>query len=145
MNALRPAWKPTSKRATPYWRPLTTPAAPASAEPMRNVSAIVRLMFTPIRAAASRSAAVERIARPSRVRPMNIWSAIMSPTATPMMNRFRTGMVAPPTSITQVSGKIFGEFVWDGPYTSWTRFCRMNDTPIAVISGASRGALRSGL
>ncbi len=32
-----------------------------------------------------------------------------------MMKMLSTGMVALPTSITQVSGKIFGEFVWNGP------------------------------
>ena len=30
------------------------------------------------------------------------------------------------------------------PYQSETTFCRMNDIPIAVISGASFGALRNG-
>ena len=115
VNALRPAWKPSSKRATPYWRPLTTPAAPASAEPIRNVIAIVRLMFTPIRAAASRSAAVARIERPRRVRPMNSCRATIRTIATAMMNRLRTGIFAPAISTNQVSGKIFGEFVWNGP------------------------------
>jgi hypothetical protein len=124
---------------------LTTPAAPASADPIRKVIAMVRLMLTPISAAASRSAAVERIARPSRVRPMNSCSENMSTTATLMMKMLSTGMLALPTWITQLSGKILGELVWKGPYTSCTRFCRMNDTPMAVISGARRGAFRSGL
>ena len=30
------------------------------------------------------------------------------------------------------------------PSQIWTTFWRMNETPIAVISGASRGAFRSG-
>ena len=31
-----------------------------------------------------------------------------------------------------------------GPFQSRPMFCRMNDTPMAVISGASFGASRSG-
>ena len=34
-----------------------------------------------------------------------------------------------------------GKVAWD---QIWTTFWRMNETPIAVISGASRGACRSG-
>ena len=81
MNALRPAWKPMLNTVMPKYRPWTTPAAPASAEPMKNVRAIVRLMFTPISWAASRSIAVERIARPVLVRGMNSCSAIIRASA----------------------------------------------------------------
>ena len=84
-------------------------------------------------------------ARPSRVRPMNTCSEIIKATATAMMNRLSTGMSTLPIEITQVSGKIFGEFVWNGPYRSITMFWRMNETPMAVIRGARRGAFRSGL
>ena len=77
--------------------------------------AIVRLMLTPMRDAASRSAAVARIARPSRVRPMNSCSAVIMPMATTKMKMLRTGTVASPTWMVQVSGKILGEFVWYGP------------------------------
>ena len=52
----------------PKYRPWTTPAAPASAEPMKKVSAIVRLMSTPISWAASRSCAVDAH-RPPDARP----------------------------------------------------------------------------
>ena len=44
-----------------------TPAAPASAEPMKNVDAITRSTSMPIIAAASRSYEVARIALPMRV------------------------------------------------------------------------------
>ena len=44
------------------------PAAPASAEPMKNVAAITRLTSIPIISAAWRSNDVARIARPSCVR-----------------------------------------------------------------------------
>ena len=47
--------------------PTITPAAPASAEPMKKVETITRSTSIPIIAAASRSKAVARIALPSRV------------------------------------------------------------------------------
>ena len=47
-----------------YARQLKTPAAPASAEPMKNVTTITRSTSMPIIAAASRSNAVARIAFP---------------------------------------------------------------------------------
>ena len=71
VNALRPALKPRSKRTNPKYWPWNTPAAPASAPPIRNVIAIVWLRSTPISWAACWSWAVARIARPSRVRPTN--------------------------------------------------------------------------
>ena len=54
---------------------------------MKNVIAIVRLMSTPMSWAASRSIAVERIARPMRVRLTNSCSAIIRTSATTIMNR----------------------------------------------------------
>ncbi len=56
----------------------------------------------------------------------------------------RTEIDAPPTGICQLSGKICGADRSPVPARIWATFCRMNDMPIAVISGASRGALRSG-
>src|SRR5919201_578416 len=50
-----------------YAMPLKTPAAPASAEPMKNVATITRSTSMPIIAAASRSNEVARIALPSCV------------------------------------------------------------------------------
>ncbi len=48
--------------------PWISPAAPASAPPMKNVSMIVRSTLIPIACAVSRSCAVARIALPQRVR-----------------------------------------------------------------------------
>ena len=72
-----------------------TPAEPASAEAMKKVIAIVWLMSTPISSAASRSWAVERIARPSRVRPTNSCSAIISATAMTIMKMLIAPMLPP--------------------------------------------------
>ena len=58
-----------------------TPAAPASAEPMKNVPAITRSMSIPIIAAASRSNETARIARPSCVQRTSTMRAIIRPTA----------------------------------------------------------------
>ena len=55
-----------------------TPAAPASAEPMKNVTTMTRSTSIPIIAAASRSKAVARIALPSRVRATSSVSATIS-------------------------------------------------------------------
>ena len=77
---------------------------------MKNVIAIVRLMLTPISAAASRSAAVERIARPVRVRDTNSWSATIMISAVAMMNRLRTGIFAPPIVTKMSVGKIWGSW-----------------------------------
>ncbi len=53
-------------------------------------------------------------------------------------------MLAPRISNRASNGKTWGNDLGDGPYQIWTRFWRMNDTPMAVISGASRGAFRNG-
>ena len=55
-----------------------------------------------------------------------------------------TEIDAPPNGICQSSGKICGAARSPEPTRTSATFWRMNDTPIAVISGASRGALRSG-
>ena len=111
---------------------------------MKKVRAIVRLMSTPISWAASRSWAVERIARPSRVRLTNSWSAIISPTDTEITKMLTTPMLTVPIWILAVGGITCGVLMGDGPNRIWMTFWRMNETPIAVISGASLGALRSG-
>ena len=56
----------------------------------------------------------------------------------------RTETLAPPNGICHDSGKICGAARSPEPARVRATFCRMNDTPIAVISGASRGAWRSG-
>ena len=56
----------------------------------------------------------------------------------------RTEIEAPPNGICQSSGKICGADRSPEPASVRATFWRMNDTPMAVISGARRGALRSG-
>ena len=65
MNAYRPATNPMYGHTCWYASPLKTPAAPASAEPMKNVATITRSTSMPIIAAASRSNDVARMALPS--------------------------------------------------------------------------------
>ena len=79
----------------PKYRSWTTPAAPASADPSRKVMAIVRLMSTPISAAASRSEAVERIARPVLVRDTKSWRPIISTTAMTITKMLIQPMLTP--------------------------------------------------
>jgi len=50
---------------------------------------------------------------------------------------------APPTAMVRV-GRICGKERYSLPQIIIARFCSSIDTPIAVISGASLGALRSG-
>ena len=76
--------------------------------------AIVLLMLTPISWAASRSCAVDRIARPSLVRDTNSCRAIISTTAITTMKTFSTGMLAPRSSKCQATGKICGLGCGDG-------------------------------
>ena len=78
MKANSPAWKPMYGQICWYAIPLKTPAAPASAEPMKNVTTITRSTSMPIIAAASRSNEVARIALPVCVRCTNSVSTIIS-------------------------------------------------------------------
>ena len=71
---------------------------------MKKVIAIVRLMSTPISWAASRSIAVERIARPIRVRLTKSWRATMSDTDTTMAKMLTTPTLTPATSTRAVGG-----------------------------------------
>src|ERR671935_260096 len=50
----------------------------------------------------------------------------------------------PPISNTTPVGRMLGRETGAGPSRLSPTSCRMNDIPIAVISGASRGALRKG-
>ncbi len=143
VNAFRPAKNPRLNWMLPKYRPWITPAAPARAAAMKNVIAIVWLMSTPMSSAASRSWAVERIARPSRVRPTNTCRATISNSATTSMKMFRRPML-PPAMSSFTLGKIWGTLIGEDENSAWMMFCRMNETPIAVISGASLGAWRRG-
>ena len=68
VNALSPARKPIVLEIVLNSSPDMTPATPAITEPMKNVSAIVRLTLMPSISAASRSEATARIDLPSVVR-----------------------------------------------------------------------------
>ena len=103
----------------------------------------MELMFTPRICAASRSMAVERIARPSRVRPMNSSSATIRISASTITNRLMSRIVSGPISIAGL-GMTCGDVTSELLIPTNTRFWRMKLTPIAVIRGASRGALRNG-
>ena len=61
-----------------------------------------------------------------------------------MMKTLTYDTDAPRKSKRQPRSKILGVVLGDEPKTTWIMFCRMNDTPIAVSNGASRGAFRSG-
>ena len=56
----------------------------------------------------------------------------------------RTEIEAPPTGICHDSGKTWGAPRSPEPTMTSAAFWRMNDTPTAVISGASRDACRNG-
>ena len=123
------------------------PAAPASRPPSRNVSEIVVSTLMPISRAASGSCAVARIALPRRLRVMNGVSRKTSGTVTATAS----------TSPRWIGDAADGEerrcdwWIRSGdrlpasePSHRRPTFCRMNEKPTAVISGASFGALRSG-
>ena len=110
---------------------------------MKNVSAIVLLMFTPMSWAASRSMAVERIARPRVVRATNADRASISTSERTITNRLRSLITIGPI----VSGsfdRTWGTVTIELLMVTKMMFWRMKLTPMAVISGARRGALRSG-
>ena len=65
-------------------------------------------------------------------------------TVTMTMKTLSHGMLAPNSSKRHSNGKIWGVDCGDAPQMIWTMFWRMNETPMAVIRGASRGAFRSG-
>ena len=103
---------------------------------------IVRLTLIPIIAAASRSCAVARIAFPCRVRCTSHMSAKSTGTVNRMtMNLFHV-YGTPPMVNTVPVGRMSGTEVGRAPFQISPMFWRMNDIPIAVIRGASRGALR---
>ena len=147
VNELRPNRKPRFQTVTLLYRIWTTPAAPASAPPMRNVIAIVRLTSTPIRPAVSGSCAVARIARPWRVLATNQVRTNSSGIVTRPTKTCDTVIVTlliPKNDSRFVVGKMFSIVRWLDPAKMRPTFWRTKLIPIAVISGASLGAWRSG-
>src|SRR6266545_4861112 len=96
----------------------------------------------PIIAAASWSCAVARIALPWRVRCTSQTSRIKTGITESATIKLDQRYLLPPISKTTPVGRMLGTDTGAGPSrlspTSW----RMNDIPIAVISGARRGAVR---
>ena len=76
---------------------------------------IVLLMSTPIRAEASRSIAVVRIALPVRVRAMKSWSTAIRISAAATTKRFKIGTRLSPTMNDQLIGMIWGTLTIVGP------------------------------
>ena len=119
------------------------PPAPARTAPMKNVAEIVRLMSMPISCAASRSWAVARIALPSLVRLMKTASRATS-TAEVTMTKMSLKPKNTPATVVVQGGRMFGKWTVAGPFQRNITPSRKNDMPMAVMSGARRGALRSG-
>ena len=105
---------------------------------------IVRLMLTPISDDASRSIEVVRIARPVRVREMKSCRATIKITELAITKRFKRGTRDPETWIDHSIGTSWGTVTMVGPKKNWMTFCKIKLTPMAVMSGASFGARRSG-
>ena len=105
-------------------------------------------VLMPISRAAIGFCAVARIAFPSRVYFTNSVRAIMSGTVTPITSSVsstvnRTGASSAPIRL--ASGSSLGKFTSCGPPQNRPAFMKMKLTPMADTSGASLGALRSGL
>ena len=114
--------------------------------PSRKVIEIVVLTLMPISRAASGSCAVARIALPRRLRLMNVVSRKTSGIVTAAASTSPLLITTPPTVMRSLDWLIrSGTEDWEEPSQRMPTFCRMKDIPIAVISGASLGALRSGL
>ena len=100
----------------------------------------------PMRRAASGSCAVARIALPRRDLPMKVVITISSGNVTPIESTSAFSIVTPKI-VTIVCCALMrsGMPTCEPPFHNSPTFCRMNEKPTAVISGASFGALRSGL
>ena len=143
VKALRPGRKPIVCCTVPRFAAYITPASAASTAPITNVKEITWSGFTPISAAAFGFSAVARMARPMRV----LFTRNISPTSvTTVSTRIRICtvlMTAPPMLYSLASSRIGNGFGL-GFQMIMASVCSSSDTPIAVISGARRGALRSG-
>src|SRR5674476_1368904 len=106
-----------------------------------NVKAMIRSMSMPIRPATCGFCEVARMAMPSLVRyTISVNPPIIS-TEVRMMAICTPVMMAPPIS-KLTSGMICGNASGLRLQTSNATCCRMMEMPMAVISGASRGAPR---
>ncbi len=76
-----------------------------------------------------------------RLRNEELQATIM--TIASAMTSDRLALIETPPRSTVGLGMKSGNGIGEGPFQSCITFSRMNDMPMAVISGASRGALRS--
>ncbi len=120
-----------------------TPASAASDAPIANVIAITKFGFTPISPATRGFSAVARIARPSRVRFTSNMRPIITAADKPITIILVKVTVASP-KVSGRSGISCGNVMYVRPQTSIATVWITIDTPMAVMSGARRGALRSG-
>ena len=144
VNAVIPGTNPIVGRTDENVSPQSTPAIPASTPPITNVITIVRSTSIPMSAAISRSSETARIDRPVRLRATNSDSATTLMTPMPIVSSCVFSIVAPKISTVPsiAVGTKYPRF-W-GPKNPWNEFWRNREAPIAVISGTSRGAFRSG-
>ena len=111
---------------------------------MKNVAEMVRLMLMPQSSAAVRSWAVERIALPNRVRRTNSPSANIRNSAIPTTKMSVHATLTPPTvKAVPVIQSAWLVATLSGPSITSMMPSMRNETPIAVMSGASRGESRS--
>ncbi len=110
---------------------------------MAKVRTIVASTLMPISAAVSRSSETARMARPVRVRLMRYQSPIISAMALKITMSWvaRNGM--PATSKVPSRIATLGYERTPLPYSPRKAYCRNSEAPMAVMSGTSRGALRS--
>ena len=144
VKAAIPSRKPIEKFTDSNVIENSTAATPASRPPIANVIVTTRSTLIPMRLAISLSAATARIDFPVRVRAMNserIATATITVTMTTTWIRStsRPRIVQVPF---RTSGTPNPRFC--APKNPRAVFWRNSEAPIAVMSGTSRGALRSG-
>ncbi len=120
------------------------PAAPASTPPMAKVMTMTRSTLMPIMAATSLFSLTARMARPVRVRSTKRNSATMRATAATVTTALPTGTLTPKMLYEPWKTEKVGYACTPAPYRPRKVYCRKRDAPMAVMSGTSRGALRSG-
>ena len=128
---------------------IPTPANTSTSSQIRLVApsalcaAITRLAFTPIRLAMRGFSAVARIARPSCVLFTSSTSPVIIVAATTRIRICLGARMAPKIGTGSV-GSRSGKTIGFGFQMIIAIVCSTIDMPIAVISGARRGALRRG-
>jgi hypothetical protein len=108
------------------------------------VPAITRSTGTPISAAACASTDTARIARPKRVRITTSSSPTISTIAVPNTNSWMFDTASVPDAHRFARGHERREELRVGAEQQLPPFSSRSEMPIAVISDASRGAVRSG-